>query len=377
MREGNRQRGWRAVALVPGLLIFCCLVASEAQLLAMPEPSRGDTSLRNLGRRLFAEKTRSVTFTHRVRNSGATSLEDVDVVIALPRDDERQTVHSIAYTTEPVEITTDGWEQKSAHFTIASIPAGGEAEIRMKVSVTLKAVEWLILDGDVGVRSEIPEKVARHYLRDQETYHLSDKALREAAQSARLEEKGVLEQVRRIHDLVIDRLQYRRDDRWDPADSVLRRGDGSCSEYAYVMIALCRLNGIPARYAGGSWCEIPAWAAPSGGGAGPVEVDRIFHRWVEVYLPRIGWYPIDPTQDDGASAEGEPYRYFGKLPWHYLTMAHGDGDKLEGGLLGSEYRSNMRWRQGQRVADGQVFVDRYAVWSTPEADPGLSARAGN
>ncbi|HVR75802.1 MAG TPA: hypothetical protein VMT52_15835, partial [Planctomycetota bacterium] len=163
----------------------------------MPEPSRGDTSLRNLGRRLFSERTRSVTFTHRVRNSGATSLENVDVVIALPRNDERQTVHSIAYTTEPVEVTTDGWDQQRAHFAIASIPAGGEAEIRMKVSVTLKAIEWLILDDDVGARSEIPDKVMRHYLRDQETYNLSDKGLRDAAQSVRLEEKGVLEQVRR------------------------------------------------------------------------------------------------------------------------------------------------------------------------------------
>jgi len=32
--------------------------------------------------------------------------------------------------------------------------------------------------------------------------------------------------------------------------SVLKRGSGSCSEYSFVMIAMLRAAGIPARYAG-------------------------------------------------------------------------------------------------------------------------------
>ena len=53
------------------------------------------------------------------------------------------------------------------------------------------------------------------------------------------------------------------------------------------MIALCRLHGIPARYAGGTWIE-----PEEEPGGSPLRrqdditphVDRVFHRWVEVLV---------------------------------------------------------------------------------------------
>jgi transglutaminase-like putative cysteine protease len=179
----------------------------------------------------------------------------------------------------------------------------------------------------------------------------------------------VLEDVRRIHDFVVDSLEYERDDRWDPADRVLGQKQGSCSEYAYLMIALCRLNGIPARYAGGTWIEAPG---PDRESTRTEEayVDRVFHRWVEVYLPRVGWFPVDPTRDDAAEKQGQPYLYFGSLPWSYLIMTHGDGDVLESGALGWEYRSSAQWRARQPISPSDVSMVRYAAWS--QAEPRLT-----
>src|SRR3979409_2357606 len=70
------------------------------------------------------------------------------------------------------------------------------------------------------------------------------------------------------------------------AAGALALGRGVCQDYAHVMIALCRLCGIPARYVSGHLL---------GEGA--------MHAWVEVLLPSdqhpaegIAW-PFDPTHD--------------------------------------------------------------------------------
>ncbi len=64
-----------------------------------------------------------------------------------------------------------------------------------------------------------------------------------------------------------------------------RKGCGVCQDYAHILIALCRLDGIPARYAAGMML---------GEGAS--------HAWAEVYTDGC-WTALDPTNgcivDDG------------------------------------------------------------------------------
>jgi transglutaminase-like putative cysteine protease len=295
-------------------------------------------------------------------------MKEVEIAVAIPGSDERQEVESLRFEPDPREITVDGWGQRTAHFQLAQLPAGGEAEVTVTAAVILHELEWRITDRDVGPRAEIPASVVRQYLRDGDNYRLDDGLMKAAAHNLGARDASLIEEVRQIHDFVVDALEYDRDDRWDPADSVLRRGKGSCSEYCYLMIALCRLRGIPARYAGGSWLDERTGA----------EVDRVFHRWVEVYLPRVGWFPVDPTRDDEAAKDGKPYRFFGRLPWRYFVMSRGDGDRLEGGRLGWEYRSSLRWRDPMQLPPGSVIVDRYARWSrAPEVATTTRGAAGS
>ena len=45
-------------------------------------------------------------------------------------------------------------------------------------------------------------------------------------------------------------MYYERSGGWNTAPIVLERGNGSCSEYTFVFISMCRAAGVPARYVG-------------------------------------------------------------------------------------------------------------------------------
>lgn len=64
------------------------------------------------------------------------------------------------------------------------------------------------------------------------------------------------------------------------AGQALALGAGVCQDYAHVMLAVCRLNGLPARYVSGH--------LRGEGGS---------HAWVEVIVPSVGAVAFDPTND--------------------------------------------------------------------------------
>ena len=71
-----------------------------------------------------------------------------------------------------------------------------------------------------------------------------------------------------------------------PVEVVASDRRGVCQDLAHLMIALCRRDGIPARYVSG-WLHDPARGAPGES-----------HAWVEVLVPGAGWYEVDPTHPE-------------------------------------------------------------------------------
>lgn len=76
------------------------------------------------------------------------------------------------------------------------------------------------------------------------------------------------------------------------AEQALAGGAGVCQDYVHILLALCRMERIPARYMAGLM-----------GGEGAT------HAWCEVWHDGV-WYPIDPTHDCPALIG-------------YLELAHG------------------------------------------------------
>ncbi|MGN1148387.1 MAG: transglutaminase domain-containing protein [Lachnospiraceae bacterium] len=63
------------------------------------------------------------------------------------------------------------------------------------------------------------------------------------------------------------------------AEDAWKLGRGVCQDYAHILIVLCRLAGIPARYV-----------------AGMMFGEGYSHAWVEVFSEG-NWYGLDPTND--------------------------------------------------------------------------------
>ncbi|MEI8342293.1 MAG: transglutaminase family protein [Verrucomicrobiota bacterium] len=95
---------------------------------------------------------------------------------------------------------------------------------------------------------------------------------------------------------------------------VLEQRRGVCQDFAHVMLGMCRVLGIPARYVSGYIYSDPAEHLTGA---------QASHAWCEVYLPEIGWRGLDPTNNRQADRHhvkigvGRDYADIVPLKGHY------------------------------------------------------------
>lgn len=75
----------------------------------------------------------------------------------------------------------------------------------------------------------------------------------------------------------------------------LRKGSGSCRDFALLMIEAARRLGVAARFVSGYLYD-PSLDDPATAGAGMVGAGST-HAWMQAYLPGAGWVPFDPTNN--------------------------------------------------------------------------------
>ena len=246
---------------------------------------------------MISERYVVVRFLYGLANVGPQPVSRIDVYVALPPNTTNQRIFSTSTSPQPYEILTDEWNQKIAHYVLLNIAPQTIVTVSWSVEARVSGIEYGIDPENVGSLEEIPTSTMELYTTDGEMYNLGTHIVREAAKEAVDGETNPYLMAKRISDYVATHISYDMDDRWDDAATVLQRGNGSCSEYVFAFIALCREVGIPARYVGGT-------ALPSSYAGKSIETateDRVHHRWAEVYLPRYGWVPVDPTLGDFCS----------------------------------------------------------------------------
>jgi hemolysin-activating ACP:hemolysin acyltransferase len=249
---------------------------------------------------------RRLRFVLTFANPLARELTDQKFWCYLPAHLEpRQALAGVA-VSEPHDIDTDILGHRILVLAFARFPGYGRKVVTMDAEVTLRpGVER----GTPGAPDELALRAA--WLGPERYIEADAAEIRSLA--AQLRGANELESTRNIYDWVRNSLNYAgyMADEFG-ALHALRYRRGDCTEYADLVVALARANGIPARTAGGYVTVRDATPRP-----------QDYHNWAEVYLSGA-WRIVDAQKENwlGSSQEYLVFRIHTTAVRNPLGSAH-------------------------------------------------------
>jgi len=204
----------------------------------------------------------------------------------------------------------------------------------------------------VGALDEIPKTIKDKYLENNEKFQYDHLTIQNALKQAVGDEENPYWIARKIFNYIIENMYYEMSGGWNTAPTVLERGNGSCSEYTFVFISMCRAAGIPARYVGSVVVR-----------GDDASMDDVFHRWAEIYIPNFGWIPVDGSRGDKDWPRDQAHA-FGFVAGNLLipTQSGGGSETMEW-----TYNSNEFWTTEPKT---YINIENFADWS-PVRDYGF------
>lgn len=228
------------------------------------------------------------------------ALDPIVVTLPLPPDMASQKILDWRTDPAPTREIVSVYGYRFAEFVLGPGLPDQTLAVTYDADVELRAIRYPIDPAQVQTPAAIPERIRLDYTGDGPYYRIGSPIVSRAATLATAGEAGLYERMLGIWRDVRRRLFFKGDGRKLDAEKTLEIGSGSCTEYSFAMIAMCRAAGIPARYTAGSRPRI---------GKGKTRgYDKAMHKTLEVYLPPYGWVPVDPSnldRDDGVDRSGE------------------------------------------------------------------------
>ena len=286
-----------------------------------------------------------VKVVYRLENHGPGDILDAVVNFAFPEESENMKLLSAPeFGVVQPERWNDEWGQPIATFRRATLGPGERFEVGYEAKAAIGEVNFLVFPDRVGSLEDIPSEIRTAYTADGERLQVELELIKETSAKIVGDEENPYWIARKIFDWVIGALEYERVGGWDVPETLIKRGTGSCSEYAFLYIGLCRAAGLPARYEAG--------AAVRGD---DTCTDDVHHRWAEVYLPNYGWIPVDPSGGDQSTPGGQ-VDAIGRLSNRFfVTTRNGGGSKA----LGWTYNAHATHSKKGRCA---VTEDMWFYW---------------
>lgn len=295
------------------------------------------------------EQTLNLTLTHEFRNYGPGIVPELDVYLALPADmPSQKLVADPTFTPEPTNVVQDRWNHSFAHFHMENPPLAERVRAAMNVTATLYDFRRFIFPHRVKSLKDIPKDVRKAYLVDEDKYRIHDPRITDALKTIVGNETNPYWIMRAIHRAIRERLHYELSGGWNVAPRVWERGNGSCSEYTFLFISMCRAAGIPARYVGSVVVRGDQAAS-----------DDVFHRWAQAYIPGYGWIHVD-AQGGDKERPADIAASIGTLSNRFLITTVGGGNS---DILGWQYNYVEHHTAKGPV---KIHVESVGEWSPVE-----------
>ncbi len=224
-------------------------------------------------------QTYSVKNTVELINDGQGEASHITLWLALVQTIEPyQVVEAFSASPSTYQTVTDEHGNLFARIEFQNVPAGETRTIVMDYRVKVYQIRY-----DTGTCSG--EQI-NFYTSPEMYIESNDPNITSVANSITSPAQSDCQNARAIYDYVGDQMSYSQYTLQDMGALYALNGlEGDCTEFSDLFISLNRAVGIPANFVEGVTCCTE-------GGYNPGEIK---HDWSEVYLPGLGWSPVDAT----------------------------------------------------------------------------------
>lgn len=289
MRSQERDPSY-GLMLAVGFVLSCGVPDHSAATPPSRSASDGVTADRPTDE--FGEAPRRFFFDYETRIGPLRGDGWVHVFIPIAAQTEHQTILSLSIEADiPGAIETE-LEHGNRYWHGVVPAARGEAiEIAVRYEVERRHFHRKVPTAPVpDLTAAQRAKLARFLEPDERVpvgHEILDPIVAEIRSMAGSSDRARL--ARAIYDWVVANLEYKKlGTGWGNGDTfwACSARYGNCTDFHSLFISLARTEGIPARFEMGF----------------PVPLDRSsgtiagYHCWIEFFLPKTGWFPIDASE---------------------------------------------------------------------------------
>ncbi len=256
----------------------------------------------------------------RLVNQGTGQPDKQDLWIALIGSlPPYQEVLSMEISPGNYRTFSDEYGNQFAEFDFSDMPPGAEIPVEIQYQVAVNQLAYNL----TNCEGELPDLYTQPELHIESDNPQTIDLARQLSQG----KHSACEKIEAIYNYIGNHLVYSYNGASWGAQAALGEMGADCTEYSSLMIALSRAMGIPAQYFEG----VLYLSKVTEGLA------RTEHAWLQVYLPGMGWAPMDPTM--GRSPQNRR-DYFARIPPDHIIVTRGRNPST---LRGASYFTHLYW----------------------------------
>jgi len=232
------------------------------------------------------------------------NLSHEERTIGLFMNNAWQTVYllNVSYPIDKIQRDIDGNPVATLYFPKNFIAPGKNLTYQVTYRIILKPrLPPSISESYSGTLNDIPASLKNLYCREAGPWQVTDKQLRNLAFKIKGDDTNILSILKKFITWIKTKVHYETQDLPRYPLETLNVKAGDCDDQANLLIAFCRIVGIPA------YLQIGCIYLPEKDSNSSywddhwiLRLTRIgWHGWAMVYIPPWGWLPIDLTYAPG------------------------------------------------------------------------------